>query len=120
MENGQTIGTPKELFEGESRVAMTPHSATQLQKLGYRCAIQAGAGQSAGFSDEAYQNAGVDVIETAAGLWETADIVAKVREPLTDELAYLAKGKTVSWARKTVAGSTKVTPSSMASARARA
>jgi NAD(P) transhydrogenase subunit alpha len=45
MDNGQLIGTPKELTKGEARVAMTPESATQLQKLGYRCAIQSGAGQ---------------------------------------------------------------------------
>ena len=48
------IGTPKEIFEGEARVAMTPESALQLQKLGYDCAIETGAGMLAGFSDKAY------------------------------------------------------------------
>ncbi|MCK4713266.1 MAG: hypothetical protein KAT26_10340, partial [Marinosulfonomonas sp.] len=43
------IGTPKEVFEGEARVAMTPESALQLQKLGYDCLIEAGAGKAAGF-----------------------------------------------------------------------
>lgn len=95
MDNGQLIGTPKELTKGEARVAMTPESATQLQKLGYRCAIQSGAGQLAGFSDEDYKAAGVEIIKTAKGLWETADIIAKVREPETRELKYLAKGKTL-------------------------
>ncbi|WP_028879880.1 Re/Si-specific NAD(P)(+) transhydrogenase subunit alpha [Terasakiella pusilla] len=95
MDNGQLIGTPKELTKGEARVAMTPESATQLQKLGYRCAIQSGAGQLAGFSDADYEAAGVEVIKTAKGLWETADIVAKVREPESRELKYLAKGKTL-------------------------
>ncbi|MDA0962403.1 MAG: NAD(P)(+) transhydrogenase (Re/Si-specific) subunit alpha, partial [Proteobacteria bacterium] len=51
------IGTPKELFEGEARVAMTPDSALQLQKLGHDCVIESGAGQAAGFSDEAYKAA---------------------------------------------------------------
>ncbi|WP_417784044.1 Re/Si-specific NAD(P)(+) transhydrogenase subunit alpha [Terasakiella pusilla] len=95
MDNGQLIGTPKELTKGEARVAMTPESATQLQKLGYRCAIQSGAGQLAGFSDADYEAAGVEVIKTAKGLWETADIIAKVREPESRELKYLAKGKTL-------------------------
>lgn len=95
MDNGQLIGTPKELTKGEARVAMTPESATQLQKLGYRCAIQSGAGQLAGFSDDAYEAAGVEVIKTAKGLWEKADIIAKVREPEARELKYLAKGKTL-------------------------
>ncbi|WP_286852629.1 hypothetical protein, partial [Leisingera sp. UBA4491] len=42
------IGTPRELAAGESRVAMTPESAVQLQKLGYDCAIETGAGAAAG------------------------------------------------------------------------
>ncbi len=95
MENGQIIGTPKEVVKGENRVAMTPDSATQLQKLGYRCAIQAGAGASAGFSDAAYKEAGVEVIKTAKGLWDTSDIIAKVREPETKELKHLTKEKTL-------------------------
>ncbi len=95
MDNGQIIGTPKELVKGEARVAMTPESATQLQKLGYRCAIQSGAGVSAGFSDDAYKEAGVEIIKTAKGLWEKADVIAKVREPEARELKYLVKGKTL-------------------------
>ena len=43
------IGTPKEIVEGENRVAMTPESALQLQKLGYDCLIEKGAGIGAGF-----------------------------------------------------------------------
>ena len=55
------IGTPKEVFDGEARVAMTPDSARQLQKLGYECVIESGAGDLAGFSDKAYEAAGVSV-----------------------------------------------------------
>ena len=46
------IGTPKEVIEGEARVAMTPESASQLQKLGYECVIESGAGAAARFSDQ--------------------------------------------------------------------
>ncbi len=46
------IGSPKEVFAGEARVAMTPDSAVQLQKLGYDCLIEAGAGVLAGFTDD--------------------------------------------------------------------
>jgi NAD(P) transhydrogenase subunit alpha len=73
------IGTPKEVFEGESRVAMTPDSAKQLQKLGYECVIETGAGSAAGFADAIYKEAGVEVVKTAAALWKAADVVAKVR-----------------------------------------
>ncbi len=89
------LGTPKEIFEGEARVAMTPESALQLQKLGYDCAIEAGAGQAAGFSDAAYEAAGVEIVKTAAALWKTADIVAKVRPPSETELKRMTKGKTL-------------------------
>jgi len=89
------IGTPKEVFGGENRVAMTPDSAKQLQKLGYECAIESGAGAGAGFSDAAYEAAGVEVIKTAAALWKEVDIVAKVRQPDATELKRLTKDKTL-------------------------
>ncbi|WP_278921002.1 MULTISPECIES: Re/Si-specific NAD(P)(+) transhydrogenase subunit alpha [Pseudophaeobacter] len=89
------IGTPKEVINGEARVAMTPDSARQLQKLGYDCAIESGAGLLAGFSDEAYAEAGVEIIKTAAGLWKTADIIAKVRQPNEVELKRLNSKKTL-------------------------
>lgn len=78
-------------MEGEARVAMTPDSALQLQKLGYDCAIEAGAGKAAGFSDAAYKEAGVEVIKSAAALYKAADIVAKVRPPNDTEAKRLRK-----------------------------
>ena len=89
------IGTPKEIFEGEARVAMTPESALQLQKLGYDCAIETGAGMLAGFSDKAYAEAGVEIKKTAAALWKDADIIAKVREPDENELKRLKSDHTL-------------------------
>ncbi|WP_319529753.1 Re/Si-specific NAD(P)(+) transhydrogenase subunit alpha [uncultured Cohaesibacter sp.] len=89
------IGTPKEQFVGENRVAMTPSSALMLQKLGYDCVLETGAGEKAGFSDQAYVEAGVEIVASADALWESADIVAKVRQPEPGELKYLAKGKTL-------------------------
>ena len=89
------IGTPKEVYQGEARVAMTPDSARQLQKLGYECAIEAGAGAAAGFTDEAYAEAGVEVIKTAAALWKACDVVAKVRQPNETELKRLRAGQTL-------------------------
>ena len=89
------IGTPKEVFAGENRVAMTPESAKQLQKLGYECAIEKGAGANAGFSDADYKDAGVEVIGTAAALWKACDIVAKVRQPDDKELKRLTADKTL-------------------------
>ncbi len=82
-------------MEGENRVAMTPDSALQLQKLGYDCAIETGAGERAGFSDAAYEEAGVEIIKTAAALWKASDVVAKVRVPTETELKRLREGQTL-------------------------
>ncbi|MBY6046854.1 Re/Si-specific NAD(P)(+) transhydrogenase subunit alpha [Vannielia litorea] len=89
------IGTPKEVLEGENRVAMTPDSALQLQKLGHECLIETGAGAKAGFSDADYEAAGVTVVKTAAALWKEAEIVAKVRVPTDTEAKRLAEGQTL-------------------------
>ncbi len=89
------IGTPKELYEGEARVGMTPDSAQALQKLGYDCVIEAGAGKAAGFSDDAYRAAGVTVVDSAEALYTGSDIIAKVRPPETSEIDRLSSDKTL-------------------------
>ena len=89
------IGAPKEIFDGEARVAMTPASALELKKLGHACLVQSGAGMLAGFSDAAYAAAGVTVVKTAKALWADADIIVKVRAPTLPEAKMLATGKTV-------------------------
>ena len=89
------IGAPKEILEGENRVAMTPASVKDLQKLGYDCLIETGAGQKAGFSDATYEAAGATVVKTAAALWKEADIIAKVRQPEDVELKRLTPEKTL-------------------------
>ena len=89
------IGAPKETFEGEARVAMTPDSALQLKKLGHDCFVEAGAGAKAGFSDAAYAAAGVTVVKTAAALYKEVDVVAKVRPPVEAELKRLGRGQTL-------------------------
>lgn len=99
---GQLIGAPTEIHDGEHRVAITPESATQLQKLGYDVAIQAGAGEAANYSDQAYKDAGVTIVKTAKDLWKKADIIVKVRAPepigaggRSHEASLLGAGKTL-------------------------
>jgi NAD(P) transhydrogenase subunit alpha len=87
------IGTPKEVSAGEARVAMTPDSALLLQKLGYECVVESGAGVAAGFADALYREAGVEVVKTAAALWKAADIITKVRPPNATEAKRLTDGK---------------------------
>ena len=66
------IGVPKEVFEGERRVATTPDVATQLIKLGFDVAVESGAGDASSYSDDAYRSAGCEVIATAEELWSKA------------------------------------------------
>ncbi len=89
------IGTPKEIFEGENRVAMTPASAKDLQKLGFDCVIETGAGANAGFSDASYIDAGVEVVKTATALFKASDIIAKVRPPSDTEANRLQDNQTL-------------------------
>ncbi|MEZ0168801.1 Re/Si-specific NAD(P)(+) transhydrogenase subunit alpha [Microvirga sp. TS319] len=89
------IGALKEISPGERRVALTPESARQLQKLGHACFVEAGAGASAGLSDAAYAEAGVTVAPDAASLLSAVDVVAKVQPPVAAEIAQLRPGQTL-------------------------
>lgn len=89
------IGAPREIYGGESRVALTPESALQLQKLGHQCFVESGAGVGAGFSDASYAAAGVTVVKTAPGLFKDVDIVVKVRPPSETEVKRLRADQTL-------------------------
>ncbi|MEL6205242.1 MAG: Re/Si-specific NAD(P)(+) transhydrogenase subunit alpha [Pseudomonadota bacterium] len=89
------IGSPTEVLEDEARVALTPDSARQLQKLGHEALVQAGAGMKAGFTDAAYAEAGVEVVADAAALYAASDVIAKVRPPTEAEVDLLADGQTL-------------------------
>ncbi|NEO80291.1 MAG: Re/Si-specific NAD(P)(+) transhydrogenase subunit alpha [Moorea sp. SIO4G3] len=75
------VGIPKEIYPGECRVAATPDTAKVLQKLGFDVLIESGAGETANFPDNAYEQAECQIIPDANSLWSEADIVLKVRPP---------------------------------------
>ncbi|MFC1681022.1 Re/Si-specific NAD(P)(+) transhydrogenase subunit alpha [Pseudomonadota bacterium] len=75
------IGVPKEIHDGESRVATTPDVVKQLIELGYTVQVESGAGNKASFSDDAYRESGAGIVDGTRELWETSDIVLKVRAP---------------------------------------
>ena len=89
------IGVPKEIYAGERRVATTPDVVAQLTKLGFDVAVESGAGAESSYSDEAYREAGCDVVASAADLWADSDIVMKVRAPEKDEAARLRSDQTL-------------------------
>ena len=89
------IGTLKETFEGEQRVALTPESALQLKKLGHECIIEKGAGLASGFNDAEYKSAGVTIAPTAAAVAKASDVITKVRPPNTTEVKRLSTSQTL-------------------------
>jgi NAD(P) transhydrogenase subunit alpha len=89
------IGVPREIYDGECRVATTPDVVAQLKKLGFDVAVESGAGEKASFSDDAYREAGCEVIDSASDLWSKSDLILKVRAPESDEAARLRSDQTL-------------------------
>ncbi len=89
------IGVPREIFPGEKRVATVPDVVEKLIKLGFSVAVEAGAGDGANFSDEAYREAGAQIIDNAGKLWAASDIVFKVRGPIAEEVSLMREGGTL-------------------------
>ena len=90
-----TIGVPREIFAGEKRVATVPDVVEKLIKLGFKVAVESGAGDLANFSDDVYRSAGAEIVDGAANLWATSDIVLKVRGPDTEEVGLMREGGTL-------------------------
>src|SRR6185503_19960317 len=88
----QLIGVPRETAAGEKRVATVPEVVEKLVKLGFRVAVQSGAGDAANFADDTYRAAGAEIVQD---VWPSADIVFKVRAPSTDEVARMRPGQTL-------------------------
>lgn len=86
------IGVPKEIKDNEYRVAATPGGIHQLTRDGHRVLVQTGAGVGSGFSDEEYAEAGAELVPEAARLWSVAEMIMKVKEPLTQEYDHLREG----------------------------
>ncbi len=89
------IGIPKEIHQGEKRVATTPEAAEKIIKMGFEVSVESGAGKAANISDEAYKEAGVKIVKTSKTLWKNADIIMKVRPPEESETDLLTEGKTL-------------------------
>ena len=86
------IGIPRETVAGEKRVATVPEIVEKLVKLGFRVAVESGAGVGSNIGDEAYRSAGAEIIEGASGLWAASDIVFKVAVPTSDEVGLMREG----------------------------
>ncbi|KAI3490654.1 hypothetical protein L1887_44815 [Cichorium endivia] len=87
------IGVPKERLANETRVAATPKTVEQLLKLGFTVAVESGAGKLASFDDEAFIQAGAEVVD-GADVWQSP-VILKVNAPEESEIALLNPGTTL-------------------------
>ncbi|BCG56821.1 alanine dehydrogenase [Paenibacillus sp. URB8-2] len=86
------IGVPKEIKNNENRVAITPGGVVSFVKEGHKVLVEKGAGLGSGFLDEEYAKAGAELIDGAAEVWNSAEMVMKVKEPLESEYGYFRAG----------------------------
>ncbi|HHY39746.1 MAG TPA: NAD(P) transhydrogenase subunit alpha [Syntrophaceticus sp.] len=79
---GLTIGIPKEIMHGELRVAATPETVGKMTAAGARVLVEKDAGKGSYFEDDAYRKVGAEIVSDVEELYEAADIILKVKEPL--------------------------------------
>ena len=87
------IGIPKEIKAQENRVAITPPGVATFVQAGHKVFIQTGAGEGSGFPDQEYVAAGAKILGDAKKVYDTADMILKVKEPLKPEYAMLREGQ---------------------------
>jgi len=87
------IGVPKEIKEQENRVAVLPSVVYQLAKLGHQVYVEQNAGASCGYPDKEYKQAGAILLADHAAIFHEADMIVKVKEPLSSEFPLLRKGQ---------------------------
>ncbi len=89
------IGIPAETAAGEKRVATVPDVVERLIKLGFKVAVESGAGNGSNCSDDTYRAAGAEIIAGAPKLWAASDIVFKVTIPTSAEVELMREGGTL-------------------------
>ena len=87
------IGIPTEIKADEHRVAITPSGVAAFAARGHEVVIEAGAGTGSAIPDEAYRAAGAAVVDGPDAVWERADLVLKVKEPLDPEFDRMRPGQ---------------------------
>jgi alanine dehydrogenase len=87
------IGIPKEIKNGEKRVAVTPQGVDALVSHHHGVLVERGAGDGSGFSDKEYEKAGASVVEKREKIWNEADMIVKVKEPLEPEFPLMRPGQ---------------------------
>jgi len=87
------IGLPKEIKDNESRVGLTPAGVKTLADFGHTVLVEAGAGEGSGISNEEYTAASGQIVPTAEEVWQRAEMVVKVKEPVGPEHQRMRPGQ---------------------------
>ena len=83
------IGVPKEIKNNECRIGLTPDSVSKLSS-NHKVYVEQNAGRAIGFTDEMYQASGAEILRDASSVYEAAELIVKVKEPLSEENQYLS------------------------------
>lgn len=89
------IGVPKEIKNNENRVGMTPAGVAELVKKGHTVFVQATAGDNSGFSDQEYVAVGAQILPGIEAVYDAADMIVKVKEPIEPEYKLIKRGQVV-------------------------
>ncbi|MGI9181500.1 MAG: alanine dehydrogenase [Longimicrobiaceae bacterium] len=89
------IGVPREIKTNENRIALVPAGAEALTEDGHQVFIEKGAGEGSGFGDDAYSAAGAEILESVDEVWERAEMIMKVKEPIPVEYGRIKPGQIV-------------------------
>ena len=89
------IGVPKEIKNNENRIALTPAGAAEFIKRGHNVYVQTGGGIGSGFSDEAYESVGAKILPEIEAIYQIADMIIKVKEPIEVEYKLVKKDQIV-------------------------
>src|SRR5215472_9088890 len=89
------IGVPREIKDHETRVGLVPSGVTALREAGHEVLVETRAGEGSSLTDREYMQAGANILDGAAKVWEQADLVVKVKEPQAAEYGYFRRGLTL-------------------------
>ena len=89
------IGIPKEIKNNENRVGMNPDGVAELVKHGHEVFVQHTAGEGSGFADAAYEKVGAKILPTIEAVYDVAEMIIKVKEPIKPEYPLLKHGQLV-------------------------
>ncbi|NNG17830.1 MAG: alanine dehydrogenase [Gemmatimonadales bacterium] len=89
------IGVPKEIKANENRIALVPGGVEAFVSAGHTVLVEAGAGLGSGFEDQAFRDAGAELLGQAEAIWEQADLIMKVKEPIAPEWPRMRRGQVI-------------------------